>query len=207
MTRATCPPNLPCSIAAFDAGELGKPLPADQLPAHIAKRMMAAQRQAVPVAMATPVPRTAAAPSAAKAAAIPNAAGAETAGAAAAAEPGSTVRQQPQVAPAPAAPEPAAGAAAGRKRIQPEPISAAHASTAGAAGGAAAAPAAPQLGEQPAVKKARRIQPETVGPAPAVVGDSQQVRGRRAGLDWWCHSHQLSARSGTEQQSSSRLGI
>ncbi|KAI7844139.1 hypothetical protein COHA_002274 [Chlorella ohadii] len=165
-----------CSIAAFDAGELGKPLPASQLPAHIAKRVASAQRMAAPVAMAAPAARTAAAPSAAKAAATPSTAKPATvaeAAAATAAEPASTARQQPEAAVASAPPVVAAAApAAQRKRIQPEPVSAAPA--AGAAGGSAAEAAAPQPGEQPAAKKARRITPETVGPAPAVVGDSQQ---------------------------------
>ena len=127
--------------------------------------------------MAAPAPRTVAAPSAAKAAATPSAAkpgAVEAAGAAAAAEPASTARQQPEGAAGAAA---APAAASGRKRIQPEPIPAAP--PAGAAGASAAAAADLQQGEQPAAKKPRRITPETVGPAPAVVGDSQQVRAAR----------------------------
>ncbi|KAL4452332.1 hypothetical protein ABPG75_007994 [Micractinium tetrahymenae] len=193
-----------CSIAAFDAGELGTPLPADKLPAHIAKRLAAAQRRAelpkaataaTPAAAKAAAAQAAAAGAAAKPAATPaatkpseGAAGAGAAGlTAAAATPAPQLASpygQGQLA---AATQPAA--ASGRKRIQPEPVAALAGGTAAAAafGMAAAAPAAPApavsagaaapAGEelQPAAKKPKRVVPEVVGPARAVVADSRQV--------------------------------
>lgn len=166
-----------CSIAAFDAGELGTPLAADKLPSHIAKRMASAQRLREPLPVAPPTAGRSTAPG--KAAATPTAqppataaklvataAAATAAPSSAAAAPDSAV-QKPQ----PAAE--AAAAVSGRKRIQPEPVL----PSASPAGGAAAAFAAPMAEQPPAAKKPKRIVPETVGPAPAVVGDSQQVRG------------------------------
>lgn len=179
----TCARGLParCSIAAFEEGELGTPLAADKLAPHIAKRVAAAQRRAEPLK-----PAAAATPAAGRAAAQPAAAQAPEAARLAltpvaqpappAATPATVAAAQsvPTAGAAPAQRHPQAAAAepaSARKRIQPEPLAAA-APAAAAAGAAGATPAA---GQQPAAKKPKRIVPEAVGPAPAVVGDSQQV--------------------------------
>ncbi|KAI3438192.1 hypothetical protein D9Q98_000629 [Chlorella vulgaris] len=175
-----------CSIAAFDDGELGTPLPVDTLPAHIAKRVAAAQRRAEPLqppTAATPGPgRPSAKKAAAQAATASKLALTPVAQPAAAATPGAitpaTAQPLPSAGQAHVRPADTAASPSCRKRIQPEALPTALAASKVAAGvrptelPAAVAAAAQQ---QPAAKKQKRIVPQVVGPAPAVVGDSQQA--------------------------------
>lgn len=191
-----------CSIAAFESSELGTPLAADKLPAHISKRVEAAQRRAeLPKAAAAATPAVAkaaaaqavAAGTAAKPAATPVAAkptGCDAPVASGAATGPTAPAPAPAAQLAVAAGQPAAAAqpvvVAGRKRIQPEPVAVSASAAAApfgavAVAAAAVAPAqavqatAQAAGEQqPAAKKPKRITPEVVGPAPAVVVDSLQ---------------------------------
>jgi hypothetical protein len=182
-----------CSIAAFEPGELGSPLPEEDLPAHVLKRTAAAQHMAMPVSLAAPHASTPAAAAAAKQlATVPLEAGMATAttatgGAAAAQQQQQRKRVAPQPIQAPSvatvpggigaqvpggAAPPAAGAAAGT----PSAVSEAPQQQQSAVKRAAPEPALPR-GEVPAAdqaglarheseaKKPRRIVPERVVPA------------------------------------------
>ncbi|GAB4818954.1 hypothetical protein N2152v2_006000 [Parachlorella kessleri] len=150
-----------CSIACFEDGELGTPLKPGELPPHIAARMVAAQRCAKPAA-AVPQgpPATATTPAQQQPAAMPTTQrSAGTAG-----QPTGTTRaEQPeQQGPLPQA-HVAEQAQGVKRRIQPEPVSAVCKNP----------QQQQQQQQQGGEVKRKRITPEAVGPAPAVVGESQ----------------------------------
>lgn len=150
-----------CSIAAFDAGELGTPLgPADELPPHIALRVAAAQHVAAPAAQQHHQQQQAGVPASSSKGQAPSPAPASHAGpdpsraAAAAAEapaaPGSAAASKAAGGAAEQVPKGAVGSSSvgadGRKRIQAETLA---------------------TYQQPPGKKAKRIVPEAIGPAAA----------------------------------------
>jgi chromatin assembly factor 1 subunit B len=128
-----------CSLIAFDAGDLGVPLSAAQLPAEVAARLPAA---AVAAAAARTVAAAAAAAAAAVAAAAAAAAAPAVTGAAAAA------------ADAPAAAAGAEGAGGGPRRIAPQAVGAAPAD-------------APPAGPRRIAPQAVVAPPPPAAPAPA----------------------------------------